>query len=108
MEASAQPSKLLIDAFVGETENRPGKLVEPDVEEDVGTDGVSVPPYDQESEPLTSLQSGETPRRLLLSYYNRIPYLRKVPSFVTFPITILILINFTVWAIVGIVLRSHP
>jgi high-affinity nickel-transport protein len=40
--------------------------------------------------------------------HSRIPFLKRLPSFVIFPITILILVNCLVWAITGIILRFHP
>jgi hypothetical protein len=40
--------------------------------------------------------------------HQRIPYLRRVPGFVIFPILSLIIVNLTAWAIVGGVLRYHP
>lgn len=40
--------------------------------------------------------------------HQRTPYLRRLPAFVLFPITILILVNCLVWAITGIILRYHP
>lgn len=40
--------------------------------------------------------------------HRRTPYLNRVPAFVIFPITILVIINCAVWAIVGIILRYHP
>ena|SRR5436853_5120134 len=40
--------------------------------------------------------------------HQRTPYLRRLPAFVLFPITILILVNCLVWAITGVILRYHP
>jgi len=106
MEISGEPSKPQIDPFGREIEDRNTKLIEPIVEQDV-VDGATVLPSDQGSASLTSARSDRTPRRLF-SIYNRIPYLRKVPPFVTFPIAILVLVNLLVWTIVGIILSYHP
>lgn len=40
--------------------------------------------------------------------HQRTPFLKRLPAFVLFPITILILVNCLVWAIIGIILRYHP
>src|SRR5579859_612397 len=40
--------------------------------------------------------------------HQKTPYLKRLPPFVLFPITILILVNCLVWAITGIILRHHP
>jgi len=47
-------------------------------------------------------------RRPISRLHQRIPLLRRLPSFVIFPITILIFVNCGIWAIVGIILRYHP
>lgn len=44
----------------------------------------------------------------LIRLHRRTPYLNRVPAFVIFPITILVIVNCAVWAIVGIILRYHP
>jgi hypothetical protein len=40
--------------------------------------------------------------------HMKIPFLKRMPAFVVLPITILIIVNCIVWAIVGIILRYHP
>jgi hypothetical protein len=40
--------------------------------------------------------------------HKKTPVLKRLPGFVLFPISILIVINCVVWAIVGIILRYHP
>jgi hypothetical protein len=40
--------------------------------------------------------------------HKKTPFLKRLPGFVLFPISILIVINCVVWAIVGIILRYHP
>jgi len=46
--------------------------------------------------------------RPLSRLHQRTPYLRRLPAFVLFPITILTLVNCLVWAITGVILRYHP
>ena len=40
--------------------------------------------------------------------HKKTPLLKRLPSFVIFPILLLIVANCAVWAIVGIILRYHP
>lgn len=40
--------------------------------------------------------------------HRKTPFLKRLPAYVLLPITILILVNCAVWAIVGIILRYHP
>ena len=40
--------------------------------------------------------------------HRNTPFLRRLPAYVLLPITILIIVNCAVWAIVGIILRYHP
>ena len=40
--------------------------------------------------------------------HRKTPFLKRLPAYVILPITILILVNCGVWAIVGIILRYHP
>ena len=40
--------------------------------------------------------------------HRKIPFLKRLPAYVLLPITILIIVNCAVWAIVGIILRYHP
>ena len=46
--------------------------------------------------------------RQLRTFLWRIPILKRFGSFVILPISILLMVNLGVWAIVGIVLRYHP
>lgn len=79
---------------------RPRSLDECDIEED------SLTPRS----PGSSRRSGKTALRSQTAHkvHQKAPILKRFPSFVILPITILIIVNFTVWAIVGIVLRYHP
>src|SRR5271170_3741622 len=40
--------------------------------------------------------------------HRKTPFLKRLPAYVLLPITILIIVNCAVWAIVGIILRYHP
>jgi hypothetical protein len=40
--------------------------------------------------------------------HQKTPYLKRLPAFVLFPITILVLVNCLIWAITGVILRYHP
>ena len=40
--------------------------------------------------------------------HRRTPLLRRLPSFVIFPIAILVVINLLIWAVAAIILRYHP
>jgi hypothetical protein len=44
----------------------------------------------------------------LHNFHQKTPILKSFPSFVILPISILILVNLCVWAIVAILLRYHP
>jgi hypothetical protein len=44
----------------------------------------------------------------LARLHQNTPYLRRVPTFVILPITILVIVQGVVWAIVGIILAHHP
>jgi hypothetical protein len=46
--------------------------------------------------------------RQLSHLHQKTPFLKRLPSYVIVPVTILILVNCTIWAIVGIILRYHP
>src|SRR5271170_4737849 len=39
--------------------------------------------------------------------HRKTPFLKRLPAYVLLPITILIIVNGAVWAIVGIILRYH-
>jgi len=40
--------------------------------------------------------------------HNKTPFLNRLPAYVLFPITLLIIVQCVVWAVVGVVLRFHP
>ena len=40
--------------------------------------------------------------------HKKTPFLKTLPPFVIFPISIVVIVNCAVWAIVAIVLRYHP
>lgn len=68
------------------------------------------PPNDIETpgRPLTKWRARITiVKEPIVRLHQRTPYLRRVPAFVFFPITILTIVNCVVWAIVGIILAHH-
>lgn len=46
--------------------------------------------------------------RQISRLHRETPFLRRLPSFVMLPVTLLILVNGAAWAIAGIVLRYYP
>ena len=98
----------------GDGQSMSAKLPLTEVEE-------AVTPYSSPVSPPSDIETSPIPSRPLMKWrariaivkepivrlHQRTPYLRRVPAFVFFPITILTIVNCVVWAIVGIILAHH-
>ena len=103
---------------LGITDNDDILPITPEDQEMLAEGRVLAPAEDRDIEPdssglgsPTSTNSGE--RKWLISrklhyVHQKTPILKRFPSFVILPISILIVVNLGVWAVVAIVLRYHP
>jgi hypothetical protein len=72
----------------------------------------TIPPGVDSLPPRPTQGKWSTKLRVLLEPIGRLHrktrFLKRLPAYVLLPITILIVVNCAVWAIVGIILRYHP